>query len=196
MCIRDSEYPRFRMNDDREVSCWWLLTEHLAGRDVQVAARQAWFAQRELDDGCNMLGTAMVDAHRFAADDVWRKARLSVEANRPAAARAAVGLLGNALARDVAEALDNPQRFLRRTVAGTTSARQELKLLAILRMAASDVESATGELDGLARNGLSPALAAWAWASMGRQAALKLAPEAASHYQRAWSLLSPTQARW
>lgn len=29
------EYPRFRMNDDREVTCWWLLTEHLKGSDVR-----------------------------------------------------------------------------------------------------------------------------------------------------------------
>jgi soluble lytic murein transglycosylase len=41
------DYPRFRMNDDREVSCWWLFTEHLAGKDVADAARPLWFAQRD-----------------------------------------------------------------------------------------------------------------------------------------------------
>ena len=32
-CARD--FPRFRMNDDREVSCYALLTQHLAGNDVR-----------------------------------------------------------------------------------------------------------------------------------------------------------------
>ena len=102
------DYPRFRMNDDREVSCWWLFTEHLAGRDVTAAARTAWLAQKELDEGCNLLATAMVDAKRFGPDEVWLKARLSLENQRPGAARAAVSLLGNTAAKDVAEALDNP----------------------------------------------------------------------------------------
>ena len=51
------DYPRFRMNDDREVSCYALLTQHLAGQDVREAARAAWLAQRDLDDGCNLLAT-------------------------------------------------------------------------------------------------------------------------------------------
>ena len=37
------------------------------------------FAQREPDDGCTMLATAMVDAKRFGPEDVWAKARLAVE---------------------------------------------------------------------------------------------------------------------
>ena len=58
------DFTRFRMNDDREVTCYWLFTEHLAGRDVQASAREAWWAQRDNDDGCNLLATAMVDAKR------------------------------------------------------------------------------------------------------------------------------------
>ncbi len=37
--VRD--YPRFRMNDDREVSCYALYTRHLAGNDVRAEARSA-----------------------------------------------------------------------------------------------------------------------------------------------------------
>ena len=32
-----AEFPRFRMNDDREVSCYSLLVEHLGGKDVRDA---------------------------------------------------------------------------------------------------------------------------------------------------------------
>ncbi len=183
------DYPRFRMNDDREVSCWWLLTEHLAGRDVREPARAAWFAQRELDDGCAMLATALVDAKRFTADDVWHKARLSVEANRPAAARAAIGLLGNAAERAAGEALDNPLRYLRREGASAARLREELRLLALMRLAATDTEQAAEQLATRQRGELPPTQAAWAWAYLGRQAAFKLAPEAAAYYRRAFSLL-------
>ena len=40
------EYPRFRMNDDREVTCFWLLTQHLDGVNVRDAALAAWREQR------------------------------------------------------------------------------------------------------------------------------------------------------
>ena len=181
------DYPRFRMNDDREVSCWWLFTEHLAGRDVTDAARRVWLAQKDLDDGCNLLATAMVDARRFSADDVWLKARLSLEALRPAAARAAVALLGNQAAKDVAEALDAPTQRLRKS-GGATRQAQELRLLALMRLAQTDLDAATALLpsDTLA---LRPAQLAWAWAYAGRQAAFKLQADAASHVLRALSLL-------
>ena len=184
------EYPRFRMNDDREVTCWALLAEHLAGRDVSDAARSAWLAQREPDEGCNMLATAMVDAKRFSADDVWRKARLAVEAQRPAVAKAAIGLLNPAnqmLAKDAIEAMDNPGRFLKRS-GGITRNAHEMRLLALLRLAASDLDAAVQQLDG---NTLAlPRLqAAIAWSYVARQAAFKLLPEASNHLQRAWQLL-------
>ena len=177
------DYPRFRMNDDREVSCWWLFTEHLAGRDVQAAARSAWLAQKELDEGCNLLATAMHDVKRLGADDIWLKARLSLENLRPAAARAAVGLLGNIAARDAAEALDNPAQRLRKS-GGATRQAQELRVLALMRLTQTDLDAAVGLLqsDSLA---LRPAQLAWAWAYAGRQAGFKLLPEAAAHYQRA-----------
>ena len=196
------DYPRFRMNDDREVSCWWLFTEHLAGRDVREAARSAWWAQKELDEGCNLLATAMVDAKRFTPDDVWRKARLSLEAQRPGAAKAAVGLLGNTAAREVAEAIDNPARYLRRNsgsasgFSGPSSAQmpQELRLLALMRLASSDQDAATALLEG-GTLGLDSVLAASGWAYAGRQAAFKLSSDAALYYQRALALLQSAEPK-
>ena len=187
------DYPRFRMNDDREVTCWWLFTEHLAGRDVQAAARSAWLAQKDSDEGCNLLATAMVDAKRFGGDEVWRKARLSIELQRPGAAKQAVGLLGNAAARDGAEAIDNPTRFLRRSMAPGRQA-QELRLLAILRLAQAEPEAAATTLDSDSIN-LSANQAAWGWAYLGRQSAFKLLPDAAGQYQRALALLRGDEAR-
>ena len=53
------------MNDDREVTCYALLTEHLAGKDVRDAARAAWFAQRDADDGCALMAATLVEAKQF-----------------------------------------------------------------------------------------------------------------------------------
>ncbi len=181
------DYPRFRMNDDREVSCWWLFTEHLAGRDVAEPARNLWFAQRDLDDGCNLLATALVDAKKLQFDDVMRKARLSLEQQRPGAAKAAVGLLGNAAARDVADALDSPARHLARPASGARLA-QELRLLALMRLAQSEPAATAARLQerGLRLNELQ---AAWAWAYLARQSAFQLSSDAAPQMLRALSLL-------
>ena len=181
------DYPRFRMNDDREVTCWWLFTEHLAGRDVADQARGLWFAQRELDDGCNLLATALLDAKRIKPDDVWRKARLSLEQQRPGAAKAAVGLLGNAQARDAAEAVDSPTRHLARPASGSRAA-QELRVLALMRLAQTDADAAATRLDtrGLRLDGEH---AAWAWAYLARQTAFRLSTDAATQMLRALSLL-------
>ena len=53
------EFPRFRMNDDREVTCYALLTQHEDGVDVRAAAQAAWLAQREFDDGCQLLAATL-----------------------------------------------------------------------------------------------------------------------------------------
>ena len=188
------EYPRFRMNDDREVTCWWLFTEHLAGRDVTEAARQAWWAQRDNDDGCNLLATAMVDGKRFSNDDVYRKARLAIELQRPGAAKSALGLLGNVAGRDAVDAIDNPARYLKRPLSSPSRAAQELRLLAVMRLAASDVDAAVAQM---APNNLllNAPVAAWGWASLGRQAAFKLSADAADHYRRALTLLTERDPR-
>jgi soluble lytic murein transglycosylase len=188
-----SDYPRFRMNDDREVSCWWLFTEHLAGRDVTEAARSLWFAQRDLDEGCNLLATALVDAKRFSADDVYHKARLALEMQRPAAAKAAVGLLGNTAAREGAEAIDRPTRYLRQ-LASRSRMAQELRVLALMRLAQSDTDAATVFLNKRNVN-LNAAQAAWTWAYLGRQAAFRLSADAGQHYRYAVGLLRGKDAR-
>src|SRR5262245_53687855 len=53
------DLPRFKMNDDREVTCYAQLIDHLAGKDVYEAARKAWMAQREPDEGCQLLAQTL-----------------------------------------------------------------------------------------------------------------------------------------
>src|SRR3954470_22567559 len=56
------EYPKYRMNDDREVRCYALLVQHLReGANAPAAlpdeVRKLWFAQRDADDGCALAAS-------------------------------------------------------------------------------------------------------------------------------------------
>lgn len=179
------DYPRFRMNDDREVSCYALLVQHQSGQDVTEAARASWFAQREADDGCQLLARTLFEAGRLKPEDAWRRAQLAVDANRPRVARAAVSLLGAAEERAVAELLDNPLRALRQHRGASSMAARQRLLLAVMRAAAQEPETVAALLAERLESDLTPDLRAHAWAAVGRQSALRLQPEAASHYARA-----------
>jgi soluble lytic murein transglycosylase len=181
-----TDYPRFRMNDDREVTCYALVGQHLEGADVRAAARAAWLAQKDIDDGCVLLSRTLFEAKVFDAEDVWPVTRLAVENNRPRVARAAVSLLGPALGPSVADLYENPVRFLARKPPGKPKVSNELALLALMRMAANDPEYAAGQLDSTWGQKLPIALTATAWAQVGKQAALKLLPQASHYARRAW----------
>lgn len=190
-----AEFPRFRMNDDREVHCYALLAQHAAGAGsaaepgaLRQAARSAWFAQRDLDDGCTQMATQLHAAGVLNDEDAWHELRLSVENNRPRAARGAAALLGPAVDQAVAQLLDNAARFLgnpgRST--GNPGHDQELRVLALMRMAASDPDAAAAALQAANAPRLTAAQEATAWAHIARQAGLKLQPQAAEHARQAW----------
>jgi len=179
------DYPRFRMNDDREVTCYALLTEHLAGRDVRDAARSAWLAQRDADDGCALMAKTLYDAGKFSDADVWLKARRSIDANRPSAARQAVGLMPPQWAKRLSDALDAPPRYLSRHASAATRNQAEMAALALIRLADKDPEMAATMLADRWERELPADLAAWAWASAGREAAQNLSPQAPAYFQRA-----------
>ncbi|HJV62061.1 MAG TPA: transglycosylase SLT domain-containing protein [Albitalea sp.] len=180
-----ADFPRFRMNDDREVTCYALLTEHLGGKDVHDAARAAWFAQREPDDGCALLAATLVDAKQLTSEDIWRKTRLAMDAGRPRTARQAAALIGLSTATVVQDLADSPARYLTRKASVGGRASAELATLALMRMASNDPDAAAGALAGRWESALPPDLASWAWASVAKQAAMKLLPDAIDHYQHA-----------
>jgi soluble lytic murein transglycosylase len=119
--------------------------------------------------------------------DAWQKSRLAIEQNRPRAAQAAAGFVSPAAATAVGELVDNPARYLARK-AGNGASSAELATLALMRLAAKDPPAAALQLNERWQEALPAPLAALAWAGTGKQAAMKLMPEAASWYQRGWSL--------
>lgn len=180
-----AEYPRFRMDDDREVTCYALLVDSQAGKDVREPALAAWLAQRDADDGCALLAASLTDAKQFGAADAWRKARIAIDAGRPRAARQAAALISIAAATAVSELAESPARYLARNASTANRSAAELTTLALMRMASNDADAAAGLLNDRWDSGLPADLAAWAWAAVGKQAAMKLQPEAADSFQRA-----------
>jgi len=180
-----SEFPRFRMNDDREVTCYALLVDQAAGKDVRDAALAAWLAQKDADDGCALLAATLYDAKQFNAADAWRKARFAVDAGRPRAARQAAVLVSIAAGAAVNELTDSPARYLTRNASAANRNAAELTTLALMRMANTDPDAAASQLNDRWDRALPADLAAWAWASIAKQAALKLQPDASDHFLRA-----------
>ena len=180
-----AEFPRFRMNDDPSVTCYALLVEAQAGKEVRDAALAAWFAQRDTDDACALLAATLTDAKQFSAADAWRRARFAIDAGRPRAARQAAALVSLAAGSAVGELTDSPARYLAKSASTANRSAAELTTLALMRMAANDADAAAGLLGDRWDRALPADLAAWAWASIGKQAAMKLQPDASDFYQRA-----------
>ena len=186
------EYGRFRMNDDREVTCYWLVTEQLAGRDVKEAALAAWLAQKDADDGCAIMAATLQAMKALSHADIWKKVRLSVDIGKPRAARQAAALISDGVAAAVGELLESPTIYLARKASATTRNDAELAALALMRLAQNDSDAAVALLSGRWERSLPADLASWMWSSIGRQTAMKLQPAAADHFLRAGRLLTRT----
>ena len=187
-----TDFPRFRMNDDREVSCYALMLDQAAGKDVGDTARALWFAQKEADDGCALMAAALTDAKVFNAADAWRKARLAVEASRLRSARQAVTLIDVAAASGLQDLYEAPSRYLLRKASAVNRTQAELTTLALIRLANTDADGTAAALNERWERALPADLAAWAWASAGKQAAQKLSADAADYFQRADTLAAKT----
>ena len=180
-----AEFARFRMNDDREVTCYALLTDHLSSKDVREPALAAWFAQRDADDGCALLAATLTEAKQFTPADAWRKARFATDANRPRAVRQAAALVSPAAASGVADLTDGAARYLARSASTAGRTAAELTTLALMRLGADDPAAAADALNSRWDRALPPDLSAWAWAMLAKQSAIKLQPDAADYFQRA-----------
>jgi len=187
-----AEYPRFRMNDDREVTCFALANDQLSVKDVRDAAIAAWLAQKEADDGCAFLAATLAEAKLLAPAEAWKKVRASIEANKPRAARQAAGLISDAVGASMAEIVDSPVRYLAKKAGTATRTDAELATAALTRLGALDSDAAATLLNDRWERALPPDLASYAWASIARQTAIRLQPEASDQFLRASRVLGKT----
>ena len=183
-----AEHPKYRMGDDREVRCYALLVDFLRNPATATPAmgdevRKSWLGQRDADDGCALAADRLIDAKLMTAADAWRKARTALDTNRPRAARRAVEIIAPEAMALLNEAINSPSKFL--NARANTPTRKELTVLALVKLAQSDVDAAQRQLQS--HSELETEQRNWAWAVMGKQAAQRLQSDAAdlfSHVSR------------
>ena len=184
-----AERPLFRMNDDRQVSCYTRMLEASGGRlPPDLAAervRDLWLAQRDADDGCATAAQALLASGHLKPAVVWQRARLMMESNRTRAMSQAVGIVDpNSVA--TAEAIaSNPAKYLDDKVTAIRPRTKELVTLAIIRLASIDNAAAAAELDSLKwRAQLTAEERGWLWGVIGKRTAQRLQPEALAYFAR------------
>jgi len=177
--------PGYRMQDDRAVRCYALTIAQIEGRASEAQAqevRDLWYAQRDGDDACTNAAASFYAAKQLPAADIWRKARLGADANRQRAVRDAVQLVAPESLPLVNELFASPIKFLTGPRMARGQVRQELGLLALIRLAANDPAQAATQLEGRWSGTLTAEERNWAWAAIGKQAAFKLQPEAQTYF--------------
>jgi soluble lytic murein transglycosylase len=178
-----ANYPSYRMGDDRELRCYAAMIANSQGAADQAdEVRRSWYALREADLGCTQAAAALFAANKLSPVDVWRKARLAMEANRPRSARNAVELVAPEFAQAVTEINNNAAKYLSARVLVPGKTRKELVVLAIIKMATNDADATAAVLDAKWSVHLSPEERNWAWGVVGKQAAMHIGSEALSYY--------------
>ncbi|ACB32386.1 Lytic transglycosylase catalytic [Leptothrix cholodnii SP-6] len=192
-----AELPRFRMADDRQVNCYAMLLRHQAGDDVRASARSSWLGQREPAAGCALMAGTLFEARRLSSADVWLKARISAEAGRPKLAREALALISETLAdKPLTELWDQPLRYFNKHADAGHRQGAEMVVLALVRLATSDPQTAATLLEDRWQAQLAPDAAAWTWAAIAKQAAWKRLPEADGWFQRALTVPQARDVDW
>ena len=183
------EHPNYRMRDDRELRCYFLTVELMekgprANPSIADEVRRNWMAMREADDGCTLAADRLYFNKQFTALDIWRKARLMMEHERPRTARNAVQIVAPEIANAVPDLYNNAEKFLAKNIAAPQKVRQELVVMALVKVASTDPDKA----DKLMRTKWQPYLTTeerhWMWGVIGRQAAMRLDDDALTYYAR------------
>ena len=183
-----AHHSLFRMSDDREVRCYAVLVDQLRAATVATDKtlaedlRRNWYAMREADDGCTLAADRLYAAKKINELDIWRKARLSIEANRTRAARNAVEIVAPEASATVQEAADSPAKFLASKATAMGRTRKELVVLALLKIASTDADTAASLLDSKWGVQLTAEERDWVWGAIGRQAAMKLSSAANDYF--------------
>ena len=182
-----AEYPKFRMNDDRALRCYALLTDFNATRaDVAAQIQDAWLAQKEADDACATAADQQLKAGKLKPHLAWLRARLGMENDRLRVATQAVGLLNPDWANKVNTIYGNPARYLDEKLTALLPRTKELVTLALIRLAMDDPAQAALEADKLRwKTQLTQEERSWVWGVIGKRAAMRLSDNAMAYFANA-----------
>ena len=181
-----AEYPNFRMNDDRSVQCYALLTDFKSSeRDVVQQVEALWLAQRDADDGCAAAAEQQLKARKLQPQTVWLRARQGFEHDNLRIATQAVGLLNAEWANTVSAIYTRPEHYLEGKLLALRLRTKELVTLAMIRLAVKDPAAAAIEIDKLRwKTQLSQEERSWVWGVIGKRAAMRLSDDALAYFMK------------
>ncbi|MDD2919291.1 lytic transglycosylase domain-containing protein [Rhodoferax sp.] len=181
-----AEYPNFRMNDDRSVQCYALLTDFKSSeRDVAQQVEDLWLAQRDADDGCAAAAEQQLKARKLQPQTAWLRARLGMENGNQRMAVQAVGLLDAEWANTVSAIYGNPGHYLQGRLLALRLRTKELVTLAMIRLAVKDPDVAALEIDKLRwKTQLSQEERSWVWGVIGKNAAMRQSDKSLAYFMK------------
>jgi soluble lytic murein transglycosylase len=194
-----AEYPSFRMNDDREVRCYSLLTDFNAtGADIAGQIETLWLAQRDADDGCALAAEELLKARKMKPDVAWQRARVGMEVGRQSVVTQAVGLLNPDWTNKVKTIFSGPARYLDEKHTALLPRTKELVTLGLIRLAADDPAAAAEQISKLRwRTQLTQEERSYVWGVIGKRAAQRLSDDAPAYFANAQDkYLHPDHLEW
>ena len=182
-----AEYPKFRMNDDRSLRCYALLTDFsTSGADVAAQVQDLWLAQKEADDGCATAAEQQLKAGKLKPHAAWLRARLGMENDRLRVATQAINLLNPDWAGKVNTIYTNPSKYLDEKLTAILPRTKELVTLAMIRLAMDDPAMAAVQMEKLRwKTQLSQEERTWVWGVIGKRAAMRLSDGAMAWFANA-----------
>lgn len=153
---RRGEWDRFREQykllvdaPGNELLCYHLQSRLAQGDEAALPHARAllWFTHKDLPGAaCNPVIEKLIASGTVTEDDIWARLRLAFENGAQGLARGLAGRLGQELtARSLETATTNPAAWLKKP-SNSGRLRQELAVLAIARLARSDVDAAHAAL--------------------------------------------------
>ena len=188
----ETEQVHYRMRDDRELRCYELVLNHQKnpagfGPESVKEVLNLWRSMLQADDGCTLAAERLLEDRKIKPLEVWRKARLAVENNRPVTARNAVQLVAPKLLNTLKDLQAQPAKFLNQHNAHPRNAVQELVVLALVKLASSDPDEAYKQMQRTWSIHLTTEERHWVWGAIGRQLAMRLDGDALKAFELARS---------
>ena len=189
---RNGDWVRFREQyrqlvdtPSTELLCYQFQMRLAQGDKTAPANARAllWFTHKDLPASCDPVLERLLASGALSRDDIWARLRLALENNAQGLARSLARRLGDDLpAKDLERAMSSPSAWLK-SPSGDGRMRQEMAVLAIARLARSDVDAAFAALqEWLPRLGAE--VEPYAWRRLATTAAFRLDERAAEWFAK------------
>lgn len=184
------QYPLLVDEPGTELLCYRLQARLAAGdKEVLANARALlWFTPKDLPTlACGPVIEQLLASGTVTEEDLWTRLRLAFENDSRGLARSLAQRLGEELtAKALDTAVTNPAAWLKKP-SNNGRLRQELAVLAIARLARTDLDAAHAQLQAWQER-LGPDLEPYAWRRLATVAAFRLDPRAEDWYRKSGKL--------